>query len=1099
MEPHSAEDIFCDLMELPHAERVAALDAMVVNEPVLRAEVMRLLQDAVSADAYFTGTSVAVKMMPSLHPSSIEGIGDMVGSYQLVRKLGEGGFGVVWQADQSKPLKRTVAVKVIKAGMDSAEVLARFDAEKQALARMEHPNIAKVLDAGMTETGRPFFAMELVEGRTITQYCQEETLSTRDKLRLFADVCTAVNHAHQKGVIHRDIKPSNVLVVSVESKPVVKVIDFGIAKAIDGQLTDHTLRTRAEQWIGTPAYMSPEQTGKGVIDLDTRSDIYALGVILYELITGGPPFDSATLLQAGYEEMRRIIREEDPPRPSVRITTQSKPMSGGNSAQPVTTSGETIKSIASELDWIVMKAMDKSRERRYDTAAALADDVGRFLADEPVCAKPPTSAYLLSKFARRHRRAVQVIVTFTTVLITGVVFSSLQALRARHAERLAENRLVEVIQERNAKDVALQDAEAISRLLTEVFKRPNPEMDGRKVMVVDALDAAANQLNNELQSQPERHAMLLEVLAGTYDGLALPDKSLPLRQRVLEFQRVLRDGGSDNSLLALRRLIENAERAGNHNLVVFHAKEEKDMVEKMGDNPNLLTYALRSLARGYFRQERHEEAIQVQQQLIEHSSNYYGPLSNELSVARWELEQYKNAVIIDADKTAPAQDRNDLPSPDSKNQDPSKIDDAEAIWEKLKADHGDDHEETIKARMLLAHALWIHGQTELALNHQFQVHKSAKKVLGPLDTKTMAAQEILASMNFRCGKKEEAIRLQKQLIHFLREAGGSMDQSVIQEENQLERYYFYSEHRNEHIQFMRDTLKKRVTELGEEHSDTLYMRSSLILPCFWSRKFEEGLQHAEIAFPIMRRTHGVEYYATARTMSDMARCLASLGRTKEAVKLLEECCPHMRDDTWVNFMLANLQIWQGDVEGYNRTRRWMLDFLVTERGSFQRKAYILERGVWICCQAPLEDANQAKELLATLKRAREIREAPQSEPETYHAADVRAMIIGYTLYRADDFQGALDQFQEFERLAPTRKKIDPISPIPFPDPTLLAFKSMALYHLGRQEEANRTLQEASKILTQKKHKEEPLLGMIDAAGASLLQWIAYKEAEQLIR
>ncbi len=292
MDHLSAEELFCELIDLAVDERIPAIDALNLKDDALRSELVKMLKDADAADAYFTGTAVAVKMIPprpsQMHPIEVEG--DMVGPYKLICKLGTGGFGVVWQAEQEKPLRRTVAVKVLKAGMDSAEVLARFDAEKQALARMDHPHIAKVLDAGMTESGRSYFAMELVEGCSVTQFCEKNALSTHDRLKLFIDVCAAVNHAHQKGVIHRDLKPTNVLVSRETSGPIVKVIDFGIAKAIEGDLTDQTLFTRAEQWIGTPTYMSPEQLGMGSIDLDTRSDIYALGVILYELITGCPPF-----------------------------------------------------------------------------------------------------------------------------------------------------------------------------------------------------------------------------------------------------------------------------------------------------------------------------------------------------------------------------------------------------------------------------------------------------------------------------------------------------------------------------------------------------------------------------------------------------------------------------------------------------------------------------------------------------------------------------------------------------------------------------------------------------------------------------------------
>ena len=384
-----AEEIFTQALELAPGERQHFVEDACAGNRELRHLVEQLLTDAVGADAYFTQAFGGASWAGPSRNILIEKVGDWVGPYKLLQQIGEGGFGVVWMAEQSKPISRRVAVKVIKAGMDTKEVLARFDAERQALARMDHPNIARVFDAGVTLTGRPYFAMELVKGIPITRFCDEWQLDAKERLLLFSDVCAAINHAHQKGVIHRDIKPSNVLVTLDGDKPLVKVIDFGISKAIEGKLTDGTLFTRLEQWVGTPVYMSPEQAGLGSLDIDTRSDIYALGVLLYELLTGVPPFDQATLIQAGYEEMRRIIREVEPVRPSLRLTSLHADQAAPIAAARRVSEGRLHRIIAYDLDWIVMKAIDKSRDRRYETAAALAEDIGRFLADEPVTAKPP--------------------------------------------------------------------------------------------------------------------------------------------------------------------------------------------------------------------------------------------------------------------------------------------------------------------------------------------------------------------------------------------------------------------------------------------------------------------------------------------------------------------------------------------------------------------------------------------------------------------------------------------------------------------------------------------------------------------------------------
>jgi len=421
------------------AERAAYLDGACRGDDGLRAEVEKLLLAHDQAGAFLEDPVAPPQHSTIVLPAPLtEKPGDRIGRYKLLQQIGEGGCGVVYMAEQEQPIRRRVALKVIKLGMDTKAVIARFEAERQALALMDHPNIAKVLDAGATDTGRPYFVMELVRGIKITDYCDQNNLSTEERLNLFVQICHAIQHAHQKGIIHRDIKPSNILVTVHDGKPLPKIIDFGIAKATPGQvLTDKTLFTAFEQFIGTPAYMSPEQAEMSTLDIDTRSDIYALGVLLYELLTGQTPFDAQELVAAGLNEMRRIIREREPVRPSTRISTleaadQTTVAKRRHSEPP-----QLIHVVRGDLDWIVMKCLEKDRTRRYETANGLADDILCHLNNEPVLARPPGKLYRFQKLVRRNKLVFTAAAVVSGVLVLGTIVSTWQAVRATHAKREA--------------------------------------------------------------------------------------------------------------------------------------------------------------------------------------------------------------------------------------------------------------------------------------------------------------------------------------------------------------------------------------------------------------------------------------------------------------------------------------------------------------------------------------------------------------------------------------------------------------------------------------------------------------------------------------
>lgn len=430
------------------AERQAFLDKACGPDAALRRQVASLLALAEQAENFFQSglAQDGLPLTPTASEaggagSALEEPGALLGRYRLLQKLGEGGFGAVYEAEQWEPIRRRVALKVIKAGMDTREVIHRFEAERQALAIMDHPNVARVLDAGATQTGRPYFVMELVPGVSLTAYCEERQLTVAERLRLFLPVCQAIQHAHQKGLIHRDLKPSNILVTVIDGRPVPKVIDFGIAKAIHQPLTDQPLVTRLGRLAGTPAYMSPEQADPAGLDIDTRSDIYSLGVVLYELLAGRPPFDAQRLRQAGYSEALRILQEEEPPPPSTRLSTLGPDLP--QIAQRRRVPPERLKTLLEgDLDWIVLKALEKDRTRRYPTALALGQDLECHLRDEPVAAGPPGFRYRCAKFARRHRPAVWTAAGMLLALLAGLglfIGGFLQAQRERDRARAAEH------------------------------------------------------------------------------------------------------------------------------------------------------------------------------------------------------------------------------------------------------------------------------------------------------------------------------------------------------------------------------------------------------------------------------------------------------------------------------------------------------------------------------------------------------------------------------------------------------------------------------------------------------------------------------------
>ncbi|MFH1278489.1 MAG: serine/threonine-protein kinase [Candidatus Eisenbacteria bacterium] len=876
-------DLFHRAAGLPETEREAFLRKECGGDESLVSEVLRLIaHDPGSASPLPLGAT------PGL-------VGSMIDKYRLLEVLGAGGMGEVYLAEQTAPIRRKVALKIIKLGMDTKEVIARFESERQALAMMDHLNIAKIHDAGATEQGRPYFVMEHVKGVPITQFCDTNRLSTRERLELFGEVCQAIHHAHQKGIIHRDIKPSNILVSLQNGNPIPKVIDFGVAKATSPIRTGCTVFTAQGQLVGTPEYMSPEQADLTELHVDTTSDVYSLGVLLYELLIGALPFESGALRAAGYDEIRRIIREDEPPKPSSRLSAL------GDRAVDVANGRKTSVSalarrVRGELDWIIMRAMEKDRSRRYQSASELALDIERYLRDEPVVAGPPRTTYRLMKLIRRHKRAVGSLVAIITALAIGLGVSTTMFFRAESARERAVSEALKVAR--------------INTFLQEMLGSVNPAEKGQDVTVRETLDEAARHVEMELADQPEIQAAVRSTIGITYAALGLYDSAdshlvaaLATRRSVLGDEHLDVATGLYN-LASLRQMqgeYAEAERLFQDAIAMrkkLHKGEHGDIAA-----------GLLGLGSVYSSEGRYSEAepllretLAMQRRLFgeEHSSVAEGlndlatllqlqgkyaeaePLFQQALAMRTKLLGEKHPQV--------AGTLNDLAT---LLQEEGKYAEAETLFREAlsirKELFGEEHPEISVSLSNLALVLRLRGKYAEAEPFYREALAMQRKLHGEEHPNMAANLHNLATLLKIQGRYAEAEPLSREAVAMVKKSYGEEHPHTATCLATLAGLLAFRDKDAEAESLYLAALAMRKKALGEEHSAIALNQSDLAAFLMAQGRLEEAESRYREGLAMQEKILGGDHPDVARSLHGLAAVLIRRGETKEAESLLRRC------------------------------------------------------------------------------------------------------------------------------------------------------------------------------------------------------------------
>jgi tetratricopeptide (TPR) repeat protein/tRNA A-37 threonylcarbamoyl transferase component Bud32 len=901
-------------LEMPADKRPAWLDAVCAGDAALRQRLETLLAARQKADELPPSDAPPVVATIKLHlpEAEDEAIGQTIGRYKVLEKVGEGGCGMVYVAQQTEPVRRRVALKVIKLGMDTKQVVARFEAERQALAMMDHPNIAKVLDAGSTDTGRPYFVMELVRGIKITDYCDQGNLTTKDRLDLFIKVCQAIQHAHQKGIIHRDIKPSNILVTLQDGVAVPKVIDFGIAKATRGRLTDATVYTQLLQFIGTPAYMSPEQMEMSGLDVDTRSDIYSLGVLLYELLVGATPFDAHLLAAAGIDAMRQTIREIEPIPPSTRFTTLKRDDMTTTAKRRSTPAARLIQMLKGDLDWIVMKCLEKDRKRRYETANGLAMDIHRHLAGEPVEAAPPSAAYRFEKFLHRHRGQVIAGGVVASALVLGIIGTIWQATvasaqrdkarseaaRALAAESKAHQRAdelqkvadfqgemlaqvdpaaagVRLAQDVRARfDAALakdalpdKDREAQVELFAGQWSRVNATDTALELIDNTILKPAVAAIEKQFAGQPAIAASLRHVLAERYHNLGLDNAALALEQQALKERRRVLGAEHPDTLLSMGNVGAYLSALGKMDEAQTYYREALEKSRRLlgDDNPQTLN-CIANMGNLLVEKGQLTEAEPLLREALQGRRRLLG---NEHADTLESIRDW--ATLLKAQ---------------------GKLAEAETNYSEVLSKRrrvlGEDNPKTLTSINDLANLLQNQGKLDEATKYFREVTEKRRRILGEAHPATLSSMQDLGSLLDQSGHPAEAESLLREALAKKQQLLGPDHPSTLVSLGNLAVFLIGQDKLTEAEPLCRETLERRKRVMGVNHSETLVANNVMGLVLIRQGKLAEGEPYWREALATAQRLLGPAHPETLVYMHNLAGLALDQKKPAEAEQLFRE-------------------------------------------------------------------------------------------------------------------------------------------------------------------------------------------------------------------